>query len=140
MTELSRFLTLWFGRPFAWGDSDCCLALADWVIAARGLDFDPADHLRGMYDDIVSCNRLTGFLRDPVAVIEGCAARVPLARTDDPAPGDIGLVQVVRGTRLNTVGAIRTPHPGQWAAHAPWGVSAGRPAAVLAAWSVGWAP
>ena len=137
MTPIYAELTRWMGLPFEWGRTDCCLLLADWVARARGLDFDPADHLRGAYDDFASCHRLTGWGRDPVAVIEGCAARVPLDRTDAPRLGDVGLLQVPHGGRVLIVGGIKTAT--SWAAKAPFGIVSGKPAGVLAAWSVGYA-
>jgi hypothetical protein len=36
-------------QPFAWGTNDCAMFAADWVLAVRGVD--PAEDLRGAYDD-----------------------------------------------------------------------------------------
>lgn len=35
------------GRPFSWGDSDCCLAVCDALLAITGID--PAQSFRGNY-------------------------------------------------------------------------------------------
>jgi hypothetical protein len=43
--RLERFIAAAGSRPWAWGERDCCLTLADWVIAAGHPD--PAPHLRG---------------------------------------------------------------------------------------------
>lgn len=36
-----------FGRPFSWGDADCCLTVCDGLLAITGID--PAASFRGNY-------------------------------------------------------------------------------------------
>lgn len=138
MTPLFAEFNRWMGAPFRWGETDCALVLADWVIRARGLDYDPAEHLRGAYDDMASCYRLTGWHRDPVSVVGDLAEQVGLDRTDNPQPGDIGVVTTLDDKgRMVAIGAVKSKGR-SWAAKAKWGAMSGVPAQVLAAWSVGY--
>ena len=43
-------------QPFAWGVNDCCLFGSDWVHLCTGLD--PAEGLRGTYDNALSASRI----------------------------------------------------------------------------------
>lgn len=128
----------WLALPFVWGESDCCILLADWVRRARGLDYDPVDHLRWTYDSLATCHKEVGWLRDPVgavgAVLEG---RVGLRRTDTPRRGDVGVVLGMVDGRETPVGAAFTGE--RWITKAPRGITAHRPRRVLAAWDVEYA-
>lgn len=91
MTPLYRELHRWSVTPFVWGEMDCMLALADWVEQVTGKD--PAAAIRGVYDSRGSCQRETGFLRNPVEAIEACLATIGgLPRVDAPSPGDVAVV------------------------------------------------
>lgn len=138
MNLLTQEINRWMGLPFEWGRTDCCLLLADWLIRALDLPEDPAGHLRFCYDSMASCHRLTGYLRDPVAVVGGiCEGVVGLARTDTPRRGDIGVVLTVgESGRQEAVGAIYTGT--SWITKAPQGLTSYQPLQVLAAWSVGY--
>lgn len=109
MTPLFGFLNRQLAVPFVWGGfgggSDCCLILADWFWHLRG--FDPAEGLRFAYDSPASCHRVTGWFRDPVAVVAGIAeGRAGRPRVLTPGRGDIALVRLAdSGTH---VGAIFT--------------------------------
>lgn len=91
---LKRFLVSHSDRPWAPGNVDCCLVLADWAMELGHVD--PADHLRGAYRDE------EGFF----AIIEKSGGVVPLVGScveklgvpvDRPELGDIGVV----GSPLN---------------------------------------
>ena len=43
------------GRPFVWGESDCCLFAADCVMAQSGID--PAASYRGSYDSALGARK-----------------------------------------------------------------------------------
>lgn len=45
--KLADFLAARAARPFLWGETDCALTIADWVLLATGVD--PAADLRGRY-------------------------------------------------------------------------------------------
>ena len=81
----------WMASPFIWGETDCMLSLADWVQRVHGVD--PAADIRGTYDSRGSCQRETGFLRDPIAAVERCLASIGgLPRVEAPQEGDVGLI------------------------------------------------
>jgi hypothetical protein len=126
-------LHLWKATPFVWGVSDCMLAIADYLKSATGIDC--AAHLRGAYNDMASCARLTGYHLDPVAAAEDCVRRIPLQRIESPQEGDVGVVIPDHSGR--GVGAIFLGRTGNWAVRGEAGLVIGRPVKVLAAWSVG---
>lgn len=91
-SELTDFLKKKAGERFALGKSDCALWLADWVSTFKKIP-DPASHLRGRYATRHGWLRLTGA-RDLVCVIDEIATKCGLQRTDDPLPGDIGVLDI----------------------------------------------
>lgn len=106
MTPLYHELHRWSVNPFIWGELDCMLAVADWIELVTGKD--PAAALRGVYDSRGSCQRETGFLRDPVATVDACLATIGgLPRVDTPSPGDIAvLLAHDHQGRLSPTGAL----------------------------------
>ena len=44
MSEHYRELHRWMSLPHIWGESDCIIVLADWVLRVRGVD--PAEAVR----------------------------------------------------------------------------------------------
>lgn len=138
MTPLFAFLNRQLAVPFVWGGfdggSDCCLFMADWVWFLRGSD--PAGEIRFCYDSPAACHRLTGWFRDPVAVVDPICASAALSRVAEPVRGDVALVRVDG----QTVGAICTGKA--WAMKAEGrGVNtrAAGTVEVVAAWGVGYA-
>lgn len=55
-TRLHGFLESRRRTPFAWGTNDCCLFVADGVLAMTGVDI--AASFRGKYHDETSCTAL----------------------------------------------------------------------------------
>ncbi len=50
MTDLNTFISERRHRPFVWGENDCCLFVADWLLA-KGSDVgDIAAEFRGTYN------------------------------------------------------------------------------------------
>lgn len=140
MKPVYAFLHAYAPQPFVWGSCDCCLLLADWVRLRSGRD--PAAHLRHTYSDAGSCQRVTGWFTDPVALVESCLDTVrgpdlPCPRVKAPAPGDIAVIDIPLGGRLQPVGALWTG--------SVWGVKAQGGAGTIhrhgarlrAAWGVG---
>lgn len=112
----------WLATPFVWGETDCMLMLADWVVAQTGCA-DPCAAIRGIYRDPVGCEQLTGFLSSPMTVMGWYAVRAGLQPTAVPRRGDIGLVSVaLAGRRALVCGALclgthwllRTEADGAW--------------------------
>lgn len=86
------FLRIEARKPWRWGVCDCCLFLADWIAYRDG--FDPAADLRGTYSTEREMRRLVKERGGIFAVVERCAKNAGLEQTDEPAIGDVGLVQV----------------------------------------------
>ena len=125
---MSAYLRQAAREPFAWGVSDCALFMADWVRFARGLD--PAASLRGRYRCHLGAARHIRRLGGLEAMGRTLAAAAGLPETDDPKPGDIGLV---RDPLAGPLFAIRTALG--WVAKAPQGIALG-PFPFIVAWRV----
>ena len=112
------------------------LVLADWVQRVTGID--PADAVRLTYHDPGSCQRETGFLRDPVGSATRCFEGVAgLKRGNVLEVGDVAVLR-----RLDDP---RWPVGGLWTG-ASWGCKgsegtttlAPRIVAIQAFWNVGY--
>jgi len=134
MSPLYRRIHRWAAQPFVWGESDCVLVLFDHVRDVLGRD--PGVDVRGTYMDAASCQRVTGFLRDPVAAVEACLETIGgLERVERPEPGDIA---IVRAQCLDVAAAGALWMGSVWACKAPSGVTTIDPRMVepLAIWRV----
>lgn len=124
--------------PWRWGEHDCTIRPADWVLERRGLD--PAFSFRSAYATAEECRALLKREGGLVRLVSRAMAECGLAETAAPVLGDVGIVSApiaVRGRRvLNApVGAI-CAGDGQWAVlleNQGYGVGEATP---LAAWSV----
>lgn len=139
MTPLYQELHRWATLPFIWGETDCMLVLADWIKRVRGAD--PAAHIRGLYDSRGTCQRETGFLRDPVAAVDACLATIGgLDRVEEPEPGDIAVLMLREADgRVSPCGALWLG--AAWGCKGPTGATTLTPRAVIevkAIWSVGY--
>jgi len=137
MTPLFQELHRWKTLPFEWGVCDCCLVVADWVWRVKGQD--PAAHIRGMYDDVVSCERLTGFIRHPVDAIEACAQTIGgLPRVETAGKGDIAILRRLDAPARPFAGVWTGTH---WAGKAQDGVTVLDPrvAQPIAIWGLDYA-
>lgn len=129
MSIITKHVQKWMREPFGWHNgSDCMLSIADYLVDATGIDC--ATRYRGRYRSARECAKLSGYLRDPVKPFADCVAEIPLAETDAPRRGDVGVID----TGAGVVGAICLGD--QWALRGEAGVVFGRPLRVLAAWSV----
>lgn len=92
-TRLHESIKAAQGRPFSWGEFDCCLFAADCAVAVCGTD--PAEQYRGKYKTEAGAKRLIkknhGSLE---AAWDACFARVPPAFVQR---GDIALYQSPTG-------------------------------------------
>jgi hypothetical protein len=134
MTPLYQELHRWSAVPFEWGETDCMTSLCDWLVLCGWPD--PMADLRGIYDDAASCQRATGYIRDPMGVTTRLAESIALPRGNDLKAGDVAVIKVP-GPRW-PVGALWT---GQgWAVKGPTGTTTIRAGLVeiLAFWSVGY--
>lgn len=92
--DLDTYLRASAARPFAWGDCDCSLWVADWIWQVRGID--PAAPLRGSYsgeDAAMAIIRRAGGL---AALAASLAERAGLRETANPRRGDIGVIWTPR--------------------------------------------
>lgn len=105
---------------------------ADWLVACGWPD--PMADVRGLYDDRLSCERATGFIRAPVETVSRRADAIGLPRGNDLRSGDVAVIRIGGAS----VGAIWTGMG--WAAKGEAGTATVLPALVevLAFWSVGY--
>lgn len=125
MRDLVDYLRASGSRSFVWGECDCCTWVCDWVLQRRGVD--PAARWRGRYGS--ARGALRNLKPGLLPVVAKAMARAGLAATDDPQPGDVGVVQTAHGASL----AIRATTG--WAGKAETGIVVA-PFPVLAAWTV----
>lgn len=132
MDILYAHVNKWMAEPFIWGESDCMIVLADYLIA---LGYgDAASKWRGHYDSAASCQRVSGFIKDPVGVMTYAAESVGLKATSAPKRGDVGVVKISDQTGLKIMGAVCLGK--NWAFKGHHSVVIGKPIEVLAAWEV----
>lgn len=128
MTALSTYLREAASRPFAYGERDCGMVLAGWVLAQTGRD--PAAPLRGRYRTRLGWMRLAARAGGLAALVGPLLEAAGLRRVAEPAAGDVGVV------RLGAIGetcAIRTGRG--WAVKVNDGISILSRAEIVAAWS-----
>lgn len=89
---LSRFLNAAAAHPFAWGEFDCLLWLADWIAAARGLD--PARDLRGSYGSMIAAARIVTGAGGMVRLVDSRLAPLGIPRARQAARGDIAIAAI----------------------------------------------
>lgn len=132
MDTLYAHIHKWMSTPFIWGESDCMIVVADYVMALGYSD--PAAKWRGKYDSALSCNRISGYLTDPVKpAVEGFTGI--LERTDNPQRGDVGVIRILDADgRVKGVGAVCLGN--HWAVKSEHKVICDTPIEVLAAWRV----
>jgi hypothetical protein len=92
-TRLNDVIKAALGRPFSWGEFDCCLFAADCAVAVCGTD--PAEQYRGKYKTETGAKRLLkknhGSLE---AAWDVCFARIQPAFIQR---GDIALYDAPNG-------------------------------------------
>jgi hypothetical protein len=136
MTPLIAEVNRWLTVQYAWGWNDCVTLCADWVCKIRG--FDPAENFRGTYQTAGECQRVHRFFTDPVGAIAPHLSSVGIERTDNPKPGDVGIVLTPPD------GGAARPHMALfvgsfWALKAQTGeVITFKPFKIIATWSVGY--
>ncbi|MBD0416499.1 DUF6950 family protein [Oryzicola mucosus] len=132
MDHLYAHLHRWMAEPFVWGKSDCILSLADYVMSLGHPD--PAAKWRGTYDSALTCQRVSGFLNDPVRLIEEGVAPLGFARVQQAERGDIGVIRFTDDGKVVSTGAICLGN--NWAVRGEQRLVIGAPISVVAAWRV----
>ena len=77
------------GRPWKWGEADCCAAACDVFLRLHGID--PMEPLRGACASREEAERVIGAMGGMIAMVDRLTARAGLVRTDAPQPGDLGI-------------------------------------------------
>ena len=128
---LVAFLREASAAPFAWGEWDCCMTLANWVRSVRGPD--PADHLRGTYSDDAGWRKIVADQGGLIRVVEAVARRADMLRIhpDFAQPGDVAVARI--GGNDFELGAICTG-PDRWVVKLQRGVQRFPATRALAAW------
>ena len=107
--NLSSYLNSWLADAARWGETDCCLAVLDWVGAH--CDRDLSGPLRFTYDSFGTAQKESRFFTDPLAA---CARYMvepaQLQLTDAPKRGDVVLYKALShgGRILPTMGIAVT--------------------------------
>lgn len=90
-----------YGRPFSWGEFDCCLFAADCAVAICGID--PAADYRGRYTTQVGAKRV---LRNTHGTLEGAwDAAFPRVPVNLAQRGDVVLFDSPEGRCVGVVWA-----------------------------------
>lgn len=127
MSDLAAYLRMVESRPFAWGQCDCCLFLADWIDLTHGTNF--AAVFRGRYGSLASALRVIEREGGLFHLLSSRAILAGFTRTEWPLSGDAGLVM----TPLGETAAVRTSIG--WACKSPNGLIVAR-FPSLACWSL----
>lgn len=99
-TRLADFIKGAEKRPFSWGEWDCCLLAADWVLAVTGVD--TAAELRGKYKSASGAARIIkqrGGILEMVRALTD-AQGMPEINTRMAQRGDVCLVDTPLGDAL----------------------------------------
>jgi hypothetical protein len=131
MDALQHFASRQMKVRFVWGVNDCITMPADWVDEVAG--FDPMLDLRGRYDSAASCQRMTGFLTDPLRLIEPRMSPFAKVALSEVARGDVGVVLSTFAGAMQPHGAVHLGD-GLWLARGLSGISAVPVYKILAAW------
>lgn len=121
VADLTAYLAAGVQLPWEWGRTDCTIWVADWCVLHFG--HDPAAAFRGCINDEAGAELLIGA---------GLASTIrpwmtPLRVTDDPARGDVGVIDI----RGREVAAIWTGR--RWAFRTPRGLGE-VPARAIISW------
>lgn len=113
--RLARFLEAASKRPFSWGQTDCALFAADWVLMATGED--PAVAFRGKYDS--RSGAALALRQYGAGTLEATATKMlgePMSSPLCAQRGDICSITTDEGPALGICGgefvAVMTPDQG----------------------------
>lgn len=133
MDPLYAELHRWMASPFVWGEDDCMLSVANYLVRIGYPD--GGKRYRGTYDSALTCHRVTGYLTDPVKPMAECVAELGLVETKEPKRGDVGVVRFRDAdTKVRTTGAIFLGR--NWAIRSEFKVVVDGKVEILRAWEV----
>lgn len=90
MARFEDFMDRTNGLPSIWGQSDCSLRIADWVV--ENGHADPAADWRGTYDSEGACRALLACRGGLIGHVATCAAEIGLEPISEPAFGSIAVI------------------------------------------------
>ncbi|SES05361.1 hypothetical protein [Rhizobium sp. NFR03] len=108
MTSLSEYAAL----PHRWvwggmGGDDCTTFCARWVEEVTGTN--PIGNFIGTYSTREEANAIIALLGGIERMIDDGLARMGISRTDDPQPGDIGLISAPVGFEASGITQKQIP-------------------------------
>lgn len=118
--RLVQFLKAAERRPFSWGETDCALLCADWVLEATGQD--PAEVFRGEYSNQVEAFRALYRYSGSADLLKTASKMLgePLANPMAAQRGDVCAIETPQGPALGICGggfiAVISPTQG-WGRH-----------------------
>ena len=130
--DIESFLQRASARPWCWGEHDCTLFAADWIMEQRGRD--PAAGWRRTYSTVLGCERALSRAGGLEHVWNEALNGIAIAPTNAVRVGDVGLV-LRRSCDLSwrPTGAVLAPDG--WVSLTPDGVLRAD-APLIAGWSV----
>jgi hypothetical protein len=131
--ELTKFLQVEMSRPFEWGQSDCCMSIANLWRHVHGND--PAAWLRGTYSTVTGKDATVAANRGLQRLVTRIAANAGAARTPQPNTGDFGLI-VVGGKPFGAICTGRVGSKVCWAVRSETGFAFLTNPRILRAWSI----
>lgn len=129
--KIMTFLDRASRTPFAWGQSDCMLEVADWLDFA--CQTGAAGRWRGTYSDEASLDALLEPLGGLETAMRAEAVTLGLEEAAEPQVGDVALVTVEGQEK--PLGAILMPS-GRWRMKTLEGVVLSREVTVVVAWKL----
>jgi hypothetical protein len=130
MDSVYRHLHKSLATPFQWSESDCYVDVANYLFERTG--YDCATRFRGKYHDALSCQKISGFLTNPIKPLEDCLSEFPLKITTKPERGDIGIVTIMHAGKPSPIGGVFLGK--NWAMKLFNGLSIGEVSGVLKVW------
>lgn len=106
MTDLGAYLQTAISRPWKWGKWDCCRFAAEWCVR-RGCG-DPMSFLKPLYTSEFQALRIIREGGGLTALWSRGMADIGAQEVDEPALGDVGIVQSVTERGTEEVCAIFT--------------------------------
>lgn len=92
---LSNYLQERSAQPFVWGENDCCLLCADWIVLMTGQDI--ARDVRGTYDTADGAGALIARAGGLSALLDDRLGRENRVRPLQARRGDVVLIEGAAG-------------------------------------------
>jgi len=127
ISDLPSYLKMAAAEPFKWGETDCCMFLADWIRWKHAKDL--ASEFLGRYHSQRGAQLLIKREGGVIALLDKRLLAAGFPRTKAPVSGDAGVII----TPLGETAAICTETG--WVFKSAGGLIAGKPPAA-ASWKL----